>query len=187
MPSLLLVVEKESLKVMTWHLRRIFRFQSAVAAFILLPLPYLQAMPALLLLYQSCEKLRQTEVRILLFSISGISPVSDLQSLSLPQSKAHHGKAPLEGLALCSGQGLDQLETALDFFRCFLALLPGVLVLLLSLHVHSVCWALHRGCCIPPQWWVKWSSPNSLEYQEDYNSLTILEWKKLLLNSSHIS
>lgn len=51
MRFLLLVVEKESLKVMTWHLHRIFCFQSAVAAFTLLPLPYLQAMPALLLLY----------------------------------------------------------------------------------------------------------------------------------------
>lgn len=41
--------QKESLKVTTWHLHCVFSFQSAVAALALLPLPYLQALPVLLL------------------------------------------------------------------------------------------------------------------------------------------
>lgn len=43
--------QKESLKVMTEHLRCVFSSQSAVAALALLPLPYLQALPVLLLPY----------------------------------------------------------------------------------------------------------------------------------------
>lgn len=43
--------ERESLKVMMQHLRCAFSFQSAVAALALLPLPYLQALPVLLMPY----------------------------------------------------------------------------------------------------------------------------------------
>lgn len=58
--------------------------------------------------------------------------------LSSPQSKTHHGKAySLEGLSRCPGQGPDQLEMHLGFFRCFLALLPGMLGPVLVLHVHT--------------------------------------------------
>lgn len=58
--------------------------------------------------------------------------------LSSPQSKTHHGKAySLEGLSRCPGQGPDQLKMHLGSFRCFLALLPGMLGPVLVLHVHT--------------------------------------------------
>lgn len=58
--------------------------------------------------------------------------------LSSPQSKSHHGEAySLEGLSCCPGQGPDQLEMHLGFFRCFLALLLGTLGPVLVPHVHT--------------------------------------------------
>lgn len=71
---------------------------------------------------------------MLLFSISGIAPILDLT--------CHHhranGKAhSLEGISHCPGWGLDQLEIHLGFFRCFLALLPGILGPVLVLHAHT--------------------------------------------------
>lgn len=82
------------------------------------------------------------------------------------------------------GQGPDQLEMSLGFYRCFPALLPGMSGLVLVLHVHTALLGaaqqlLHSTPAVREMILAQFTTGR-------INSLTVPEGKKLLLNSSHI-